>query len=597
MSLASVNALIDAGFPDNNNREGTAQKLRDVLKLTTGHAQEAIDVSEEAIDLFNEVLDPARNSAVQAAASAAAAAGLVLGGSTSLASIKSSLSLDLTGEVLDPKIAYARTGPRTHFGPRGIMRIARDNEWPRDFHPITGENLGRTPWEGSTNWALYSEDISNVFYAKSRGDVTINNGIDLMGGTAADLLTCTETSTGGMFLTSVTLANTAIVGTVSVHIRKGALNHASLVICNAGITSAVRQWFNLANLTTASSTVFGTGYIKTDAKITDCGNGYVRISLSAAIPAEAVRFIIAPAVPGDLSVASVLGDSVHVWGVQYEPKAFVSPYMPATTAPVIRTSEEPKLTGTNFSDWYNPNEGTFFVSTFSPVLAGAVRRSVAVTDGTSNNSLQLSIYGPNQVYFEGKFLGGLVLSSLIGPTIPVGSALRKVLSYKKDNFFGVANGFTVSDTSGDIPVVNQLNIGHYTTFGHFNAPIKQITYWPKQLKNVQSIEETIDTRLTGKEPNQLPTNGALQSGAFTPVPVILAMRGRQEIPILGTGTSQTYTLRWPYDFMFGTVNVPTGTTISSSPSTTVALSANTNYTLTITVPVNTFFVFSINPIY
>jgi hypothetical protein len=372
------------------------------------------------------------------------------------------------------------------------------------------------------------------------------------------------------------------------------LNHASLIICNAGITSAVRQWFNLANLTTASSTVFGTGYIKTDAKITDCGNGYVRISLSAAIPAEAVRFSIAPAVPGDLSVASVLGDSVHVWGVQYEPKAFVSPYMPATTAPVIRTSEEPKLTGTNFSDWYNQNEGTFFVSTFSPVLAGAVRRSLAVTDGTANNSLQLSIYGSNQVYFEGKFLGGFVLNSLIAPTIPAGSALRKVFSYKKDNFFGVANGLTVSDTSGDIPVVNQLNIGHYTTFGHFNAPIKQITYWPRQLKDVQSLEETIDTRLTGKEPNQLPTNGALQSGAFTPVPVILAMRSRQEHPVEGTGVSRTITIRRSRDFKFE-IEDATGSTITAQPSASCL--ANTNYSLTFNAPVGTILTYAITPIY
>ena len=597
MSLEAVNNLIDAGFPDNNNRQGSAQKLRDTLKLVTGFAQEAIDVSEEAIDLFNEINDPARNAATQAAASAAAASALVLGQSTNRPNLRPNFYLDLTTEILDPRVTYTRNDAlKTYFDSKGLMRVAKVNEWPVEYDPFSGKCLGRSVWEGSVNLAIFNQDLTNAWYQKSRCVISPNAIIDPMGLLNADLMTCDITATGGMYLTSSTMTNAGTVATYSGFIYKGNKSHSSIAIADGGILNGVRQWYNLTNSTLGSSNTFGTGYVKTNATIRGIGNNWYYVTLSATVPAVNIRFVTAPSVSGDLQFACDIGDTASVWGEQLELKPYATPTILTNGVAGIRNEDQPRITGTNFSEWYRQDEGTFFVSTFSPILAGSVRRAVAVTDGTTNNSLQVAIYGNNQAYFEGKYLGGIALNSPIAPTIAVGAELMQVLAYKKDDFLGVANGLAVTDSAGDIPVVNQLNIGHYTTFGHINAPIKQFAYWARRIGNSEAIGTTTSGLLAGKNPNQFPTMGDLRSGATTDVSTILASRNRQEIPVEGTGVSRTITLRRPYEFRYAVVDA-TGVTITAQPSTSANLAADTNHTITFNAPAGTFLTVSVTPVF
>jgi hypothetical protein len=65
-------------------------------------------------------------------------------------------------------------------------------------------------------------------------------------------------------------------------------------------------------------------------------------------------------------------------------------------------------------------------------------------------------------------------------SIPANSLARAAVSYKENDFLGSVNGGSeVTDTSGLVPTVNQLQIGSYfNNTSHINGHIKRLIYWP-----------------------------------------------------------------------------------------------------------------------
>jgi hypothetical protein len=73
----------------------------------------------------------------------------------------------------------------------------------------------------------------------------------------------------------------------------------------------------------------------------------------------------------------------------------------------------------------------------------------------------------------------------------VGTAYKTIGVYKVNDFAGVANAGTVqTDTSGNLPVVNQLGIGNNTySGGYLNGTIKKLAYYPTRVTdaNLQAL--------------------------------------------------------------------------------------------------------------
>jgi len=77
---------------------------------------------------------------------------------------------------------------------------------------------------------------------------------------------------------------------------------------------------------------------------------------------------------------------------------------------------------------------------------------------------------------------------LDGGTPIVGGALNKVcLSYKANNFgLALQGGATVTDTSGTVPTVSQLNIGAGPALQQpLNGVITGFEYYPQRLTNAE----------------------------------------------------------------------------------------------------------------
>jgi hypothetical protein len=54
---------------------------------------------------------------------------------------------------------------------------------------------------------------------------------------------------------------------------------------------------------------------------------------------------------------------IYIWGAQVEAGAFPTSYIPTTGATATRAADVASMTGTNFSSWYNVNQGTTFFAT------------------------------------------------------------------------------------------------------------------------------------------------------------------------------------------------------------------------------------------
>jgi hypothetical protein len=507
MSLASVNALIDAGFPDNNNREGTAQKLRDVLKLTTGHAQEAIDVSEEAIDLFNEVLDPARNSAVQAAASAEAAAAIVQGSATTRPSIRPTLLVHFANaDMFDPRLIVTRDSIGTCFDERGFRVTRKAHQIRYEHDPITGGRLGALKEAAATNLYLYSGAISaaNGWSVNSSLTSAPNDSEGLDGTMSAGKLTVNANGVCafGRNVTAVIGQNYTRWGVF----RAGTMSTVILEsLTSQYVTGSGNQSTNF-NLATGVITGFTTRafmHLIRDGWYI-CG----RTDEAAATTIGGVWYL------GVLGPNPNVGEFLHVDGMQMELGSFPTSYIPTGATAVIRALETWVMP--NVEDIIKPGEGSFYAEGITGYGSVTVAHALlfASTNNSTNQSLIVGQRSPtlHRTTIAQNPTTASIQWNLNSALTSIGQRVRYALGYRVNDIAVSYNGEAVQvDTVATIPPINTIEIGGILANGAqpWSGIVVCVAYYPRRLPNTELQALTTSGLLAGKNPNQLPTVGDL----------------------------------------------------------------------------------------
>jgi hypothetical protein len=163
--------------------------------------------------------------------------------------------------------------------------------------------------------------------------------------------------------------------------------------------------------------------------------------------------------------------------------AFVSSYIPTTTAAATRAADVVSITGSAFSSWYRQDEGTFYGETAN-VTGGAGTITVRASADAASR-MQVS----NGVAQTAVIAGG-ALQVIFGS-----SNANKVAFGFKANDFAQSRGIAGLDidTSGTLPIVNMATIGSYDFGGQerINGTIKRLTFFPQRLPNstLQSITQ------------------------------------------------------------------------------------------------------------
>lgn len=364
------------------------------------------------------------------------------------------------------------TAPITNYIPR--LMTAAANVARFDHDPITRESLGLLIEEQRANLITYAEDFSNAAWTKTSGTtITANANIAPDGNLTADKLNETTLAAGlsGVFRTISGLTN-GTTYTASVYAKAGERKY---IYMTAGIRELNADLVN--GLIT---------YTNGTATIKNVGGGWWRITLSfAAIGTSAlVGFYLAYPV---VVSTKATGNGIYLWGAQLEEGAFATSYIPTVAASVTRSADAASMTGSNFSSWYRPDEGTFYCENALRGVASYSSFFVIATAANTTDFLAIGHGGaPSQPYFRSTVAN--VNQAIITEGSNISTELNKFCGAYAANLFSFArNGnLGAQDTSGTVPVVNQLILAN--RFGAdrpVSCTIKKIAYYPQRLTNAQ----------------------------------------------------------------------------------------------------------------
>ena len=352
------------------------------------------------------------------------------------------LALDFTTASLDPRITFTRAlNTATRINASGVLEVVNADVPRFDYDPSTLACKGLLIEEARTNILPYSQDFSQVVFWNVNTTMGVASGVaDPWGGTTA--FTLTANGANSLFGTSRTgTSGIAYTGSIWIRRRTG----SGTIVMRVGDNISV-------NITSQVS------------------SSWSRVPVSNTPTTTTVRFFISLATSGD---------EVDIWGAQLEAGAFPTSYIPTTTTSLTRNADVATMTGTNFSDWFNQAEGSFYTKFIRPNNIAA-RRAIEISDGTGTNSMRMSAQISSTNVNWQAVIAGVVVANIATAGSAVGSDCSIVGTYKTNQFFAASNGNTTGqDLAGDVALtMNTLAIGNA---GILNSHVQKISYWPQAL--------------------------------------------------------------------------------------------------------------------
>jgi hypothetical protein len=171
---------------------------------------------------------------------------------------------------------------------------------------------------------------------------------------------------------------------------------------------------------------------------------------------------------------------------QLEAGATATSYIPTTTGSLARSQDLYTITGANFTDMYNQNEGTVFyavravgaTTAQSAVFGvhGAIRSNGAIAASFASTFIQ------NLVYTTGS-----TTQVSLSNTASRNTLVKSAFAVRTDDFASSINGSIATDTSGTIPaIMDRFVIGANGNSGGpqvGNTIFSSVQYYRKRLPN------------------------------------------------------------------------------------------------------------------
>ncbi len=359
----------------------------------------------------------------------------------------------------------------------GLIETVAANTPRFDYDPITLQPKGLLIEESRTNLLTYSSDFGNPIWTKAAVTTTPNSGIAPDGTNTLTSILNTAGTVSAIYQSIG--AAVASIYTASIYLYAGTTNTASLALrdstsgTNYAITATVLSGPGTVSI--ASSTIANISNLSSSVP--------TRVSITLAATATAGNALRFSCYPESTSAGLTTGKTILAWGSQVEVGAFATSYIPTVASIVTRSSDACSMTGTNFSNWYNPNEGTIVLSydLIGIPTSNTQALTVAGSGGNAfymrvvNNSIQNLLYTLNLVQ-----CGLTVLST----TPVVNTIYKNVFGFAANNFAGVQNNGTLqTDTSGIIPLFTIMYIGGNGAGQFLNGHIRSLYFYPERLPN------------------------------------------------------------------------------------------------------------------
>jgi hypothetical protein len=387
------------------------------------------------------------------------------------------LNLNFAGSrTLDPRITFTRTSSATFMGRDGLVKIAPANSARFDhlYNPTTGEveSLGLLVEEQRSNLLLRSEEFDDASWnvASTPVAVTANTETSPSGNLTADTLANTGNANTEYRIVQFVTSSSQIC--FSVYVKEG--THQFLQFRTNNEASGFVN-FDLSSISVSATTATGS--------ILDAGFGWRRCS--AVFAAASITSVQIQLVSGLGAVRAEVWTptgtiNIYIWGAQLEQGSFPTSYIPTTTSTATRTADNASITGSNFSDFYNPSEGTFNIKynrsllPIGPILGQNISTSSVLNGYLINQS----------------GTGNVIITNADGLTnITVGTSSGGKSSvafyYSPTGHSGCLNGNSVIEslvppTRTPVSLLFGRNPNNNT---NLNGHISQLTYYPTRLSN------------------------------------------------------------------------------------------------------------------
>jgi hypothetical protein len=323
--------------------------------------------------------------------------------------------------------------------------------------------------EARTNLLTYSEQFDNAIWTKFGSTITANESTAPDGTSTADLWT--NTSSPGAVSQNYTKDTTARTYSGSIWV-KSSVTAFTLSVDDGTNTNRGRAVFDIATGVLTSVANDGV-FTSTSGTITAYPNSWYRVTVTTTTSTlTTLRF---------RAFFSNIGATARIWGAQLEENAaFVTSYIPTTTATVTRAADVASITGTAFSSFYNQTEGTVFAN-YAERAFSATHQVATISNGTANERISVAVNSSN-VLDVGVISGSTDTFGGNTPTLTA-QEYRIGFGYKSDNSGVSANGSAITvDSAVTLPTVSQLDIGARAGSTQIlNSTIKRLTYWPTRL--------------------------------------------------------------------------------------------------------------------
>ena len=379
-------------------------------------------------------------------------------------------------------ITFSRASSAYFTNASGLLMSASSNV-PRFDYDASGNAKGLMLEPAATNMLTQSQNYTTTWIAY-QGTVTANTT------TAPDGTTTADTYTGGshgnsiyeVYQNATMSPGNNVPFAFSAYVKAGTCSYVALSIANL-----VPQWltavFDLtAGAGAASQMATGaSGASILSTKIEQAANGFWRITLVGSVASGSNLYSgiqLAPAATGNTfdSEGDVLnmpqGETIILWGSQFELGNASSSYIPTTTASASRAADSLSAASVTAT-----SAGTLYAK-IDTRCASATQRLIQLDDGTANNRASLSLNSSGAGEFD--FLDvGTSEAALTAGTMTAGTAAQLAAAYQANDFALVANGGSPSSaSSGAIPTLNTLRLGTDTAGGNkFFGHIARIGFW------------------------------------------------------------------------------------------------------------------------
>jgi hypothetical protein len=468
-----------------------------------------------------------------------------LGTSTDLISAPV-LDLNFTSGTLDPRISFSRPSGASYVGPDGYIKYAVANQPRFDYSPSnTGTIVGLLLEEQRTN--LLPNSTKFAGWNNNPNLAITDNSVIAPDGTLSAAITIGQGGTRYQGSASAATSGTAYTYSIYFNPQDPTRSFRCYVDGNLGAGNTFSSAFVDVVPSTRAVTLYA---LASTGTVTVAGNGWYRMS---------VTFVPLSNSAMNCHVYPIDNTPTAWWGAQTEQGSFPTSFIPTSSAQVTRASDDARITGSAFNQFWLQNyktQGTvyseFVVETpGSTALVNLGSAGVwglhCSTDGVYNGyGLRLNPPSPfgDQIQFIGRAYNATSASLVSGldPTPPgyiiANKIYKDVCAWDQYTMYQTVCDSINTATNGTINGLNNLNTLQIGAQSQGGAGYLILCGWIRRLKifstrlpNTQMLALTSSTQFTGQNFNNLAprTTYTANTSNFT-VQQGVVIRANLEVP-------------------------------------------------------------------